>query len=174
MTAEVTSTIEGGVNQDNANGFRPCLWCDKSLSGKRPQAKFCDAKCRVNYSRAGKRPRLTSAERSRCQDCAAFDRKCSQHTTLPARGRKDTTYPSPLFTPDSCHMTTFRPGGHKGSYKAEVDEALRHGTPFDAAMSVIAQASSLDDLRVQNARRLNRQIAKTPTHRDDHPADRYA
>ena len=92
-------SIGEGESFPSVTGLRLCLWCRSSLEGKRPQARYCGESCRVMFTRAGKRGRLSSAERSRCLDCQAFGRSCSKHATKPAKGRADTTYPLPLFNP---------------------------------------------------------------------------
>jgi hypothetical protein len=114
-----TSPMGEGEVRASANAFRSCGWCSKSLNGKRPNAKFCAASCRVSFSRAGKRPRLTSAERSRCLDCTP-NRSCYLHATKPARGRVDTTYPLPLFNPGSTKFA-FMPKPKLKSSKESVD-----------------------------------------------------
>ena len=119
-TIEPTSPISEGEKRDDANAFRPCHWCARSLNGKRSNAKFCDASCRVSFSRAGKRQRLSSAERSRCLDCTPY-RKCYRHATKPARGRKDTTYPLPLFNPGRTSFG-FEPQPPVKSSKEWVDQ----------------------------------------------------
>lgn len=120
------ATIGGGGSHDDANAsLRLCGWCSASLEGKRVNAKFCAPSCRVNFSRAGRRPRLTDTQRSKCQDCGTRDWKCSRHSTKPARGRTDTTYPHPLWNVGRMSFD-WQPKRRKTSGKEWVDGYYRN------------------------------------------------
>lgn len=117
-----------GNNREDVNASRLCAWCHESLNGKRSDARFCDASCRVSFSRAGKRPRLTAAERSRCRECAHH--KCYRHAAKPAKGRPDTTHPLPLFDPGCMtSVSEWTPRPSVRSHKEYVDRQLSRQGP---------------------------------------------
>lgn len=128
-------TIRGGVFPVSATGLRLCHWCRASLEGRRPQTKYCGEACRVSYTRAG-RARLSHLDRKTCAECVTFDRKCSKHSTIPARGRRDTTYPLPLFNPG--RTTTAFGCGPNGKWRGE-DSLQGDVKPDEATLAATGQ-----------------------------------
>jgi hypothetical protein len=124
----VSALKEKGENTSAPNGS--CHWCGDPLIGKRPQAKFCSAAHRVSYSKAGKRGRLSTAERVRaCQDCTLFGRSCRKHVTASGGSERPTSaHPHPLFDPPKMRGK-FTPKRRESGHKDETDKAIAKQRP---------------------------------------------